>query len=102
MHFAEISHRLSWEFEPPENLVNRVGYRMLRSRNKSDRPKALEMFMLNTENFPDSFNAYDSLGEAYEVLGRKEEAIESYKKSLLLNPNNENARSRLQSLNKNE
>ena len=99
-HFQSISHRLSWKFNPPEYLVNRIGYRMLQSRNKSNKSKALEFFVLNTENFPNSFNAYDSLGEAYETLGNNNKAIENYKKSLELNPNNEHAKIKIASLNK--
>ncbi len=100
-HFQILSQRLSWSFSPPEELVNRIGYRMLRSRNESDKAKALPFFILNTVNFSNSYNSFDSLGEAYEVLGDKANAINNYKKSLLLNPNNENAISKIDSLNKN-
>ena len=48
-HFQSLSKRLSWEFKPPEYLVNRIGYRMLRSRNENDQSKALSFFRLNTE-----------------------------------------------------
>ena len=101
-HFKLLSHRLSWDFRPPEYLVNRIAYRMLRGRDDIDRSKALAFFILNTENFPDSFNAYDSLGEAYEALGDNKKAIENYKKSLELNPNNEHARLKIESLGNNE
>jgi predicted alpha/beta superfamily hydrolase len=99
-HFQSLSRRLSWDFSPPEYLVNRIGYTMLRSKEESDRSKALAFFILNTENFPDSFNAFDSLGEAYETAGDKEKAIENYKKSLALNPENDHARSKIEELNK--
>jgi len=99
-HFQSLSQRLSWKFNPPEYLVNRIGYRMLQSRNESDKPTALEFFILNVENFPNSFNAHDSLGEAYEALGESKKAMESYKKSLAINPNNEHARIKIESLNK--
>ncbi|MCK4226548.1 tetratricopeptide repeat protein [candidate division WOR-3 bacterium] len=49
------------------------------------------MFKLNVALFPDFFNVYDSLGEAYMVAGEKELAIKNYKKSLELNPNNADA-----------
>ena len=101
-HFQSISQRLSWNFKPPEQLVNRIGYRMLRSRNENDKSKALEFFILNTENFSNSFNAYDSLGEAYEVSGNKKKALENYKKALELNPKSEHARIKIESLNKSE
>ena len=62
----------------------------------------MAFFILNTENFPNSFNAYDSLGEAYESLEDNKKAIENYIKSLELNPNNEHARMKIESLNKRE
>jgi len=101
-HFQSISHRLSWDFRPPEQLVNRIGYGLLRSRNKSEMSKALAFFILNTENFPNSYNAFDSLGEAYETLGDKKKAIDNYLKSLELNPKNEHVKMKLSELEKRE
>ena len=43
------------------------------------------------ELFPESFNPYDSLGEAYMTAGETEMAIQNYAKSLELNPENTNA-----------
>ncbi|MCE7992513.1 MAG: tetratricopeptide repeat protein [Roseivirga sp.] len=99
-HFQSISERLSYSFNPPEPLVNSVGYRKLRSRNEEERSQALEFFKLNTENYPDSYNAFDSLGEAYEALGEKTKAIDSYQKSLELNPGNQHASIRIAGLKK--
>lgn len=99
-HFQSLSQRISWNFDPPEALVNRIGYGMLRSRNEDDKSNAIAFFILNTENFPYSSNAFDSLAEAYEALGDKETAIKNYKKSLELNPNNEHAREKIESLKK--
>ncbi len=101
-HFQSVSQRLSWDFSPPEYLVNRVGYSMLQSKNEDDKNKALAFFKLNTENFPDSYNAFDSLGEAYEMLGDKENAVIHYKKSLELHPGNEHAGMKLKSLTKSD
>jgi hypothetical protein len=101
-HFQSLSQRLTWDIRPPEYLVNRIGYRMLQSRNESEKSKALAFFILNTENFPNSFNAFDSLGEAYEALGDKENAVNNYEKSLELNPGNEHAIMKIKSLKKSE
>jgi predicted alpha/beta superfamily hydrolase len=97
-HFQSLSSRLSWEISPPEYLVNRIAYAKLKSRKESVRSKALAFFILNTENYPDSFNAYDSLGEAYESLGDSQKAIENYRKSMQLKPDNEHARMRIECL----
>ena len=64
--------------------------------------KALAFFILNTENFPNSYNAFDSLGEAYETLGDKKKAIDNYLKSLELNPKNEHVKMKLSELEKRE
>ena len=53
---------------------------------------------LNIENFPDSWNVYDSLGEAYMKNGNKELAIKNYKKSLEINPDNVNGKKFLNKL----
>ena len=101
-HFKSLSQRLSWNFRPPEALVNQIAYSMLRSRNENEKAKALAFFILNTENFPNSFNAFDSLAEAYETLGDTQKAAENYKKSLERYPNNEHARLKIDSLGNNE
>jgi cytochrome c-type biogenesis protein CcmH/NrfG len=43
------------------------------------------------EQYPASWNAYDSLGEAYMAAGDRQRAIENYRKSLQLNPQNTGA-----------
>ncbi len=101
-HFHALSERLSWDFRPPEYLVNQLGYRMLQSGNDKDKSNALEFFILNVENYPKSSNSFDSLGEAYETLGDTQKAIENYKKSLELNPGNEHARMKIKELSKSE
>jgi Tfp pilus assembly protein PilF len=50
--------------------------------------------------FPASFNTYDSLAEAYMLAGKKDLAIENYKKSIALNPNNSNGIKMLEKLQK--
>ncbi len=67
----------------PERLVNSYGYYLL---NQKEYNKAVEMFAYNIKRFPKSFNAHDSLGEAYMVMGEKEKAIKYYKLAIELNP----------------
>ncbi|WP_163220588.1 tetratricopeptide repeat protein, partial [Citrobacter freundii] len=47
---------------------------------------------------PDSWNAYDSYGEALLKAGRKDDAIAMYRKSVALNPGNANAKAVLKRL----
>ena len=68
-----------------EARLNNVGYAFMRGKKV---PEAIFIFKLNTELYPASWNTYDSLGEAYMTNGDKDLAIENYKKSLALNPQN--------------
>jgi hypothetical protein len=78
-----------------EPLVNQAGYTLLRNRALS---AALEVFKLNAEEYPESANAHDSLGEGYVANGDTTAAIRAYERSLTLNPNNANATEKLKSL----
>jgi tetratricopeptide (TPR) repeat protein len=76
------------EYNFSEPQLNRIGYRLLRSDRAM---QAIEIFRLNAERFPLSSNVYDSLGEAYMAAGDHARAIESYRRSLELDPANDNA-----------
>jgi tetratricopeptide (TPR) repeat protein len=76
---------------------NALGYRLMQENSLEF---ALYVFEKNVQLYPGSSNAYDSLGEALLKAGRKAQAIESYRKSLALNPSNANARSKLKELEK--
>lgn len=65
--------------------LNQVGYGLLEKGRTED---ALTVLRLNTEEFPDQWNPWDSLGEALAAAGRTEEAIRAYERSLALNPAN--------------
>lgn len=74
---------------PDENELNWLGYHFMFWWGRE--AEAAELFKLVTELYPGSANAYDSLGESYLGLGRTDEAIAAYRKSLELNPKNTNA-----------
>jgi Predicted membrane protein (DUF2306)/Tetratricopeptide repeat len=71
-----------------ESELNNLGYRIIRIRRYSD---AIRIFQFAVEMYPQSANAYDSLGEAYMDAGDKAQALANYRKSLELNPANRNA-----------
>ena len=75
--------------------MNILGYQYLQSDKMEE---AIELFKLNVLAYPESANTYDSLGEAYMINGDKELAIQNYKKSLELNPDNQNAVQKLKQL----
>ncbi len=87
--------------ESPDNVsveegrINNLGYRLLQQKRLAD---AIAMFKMNVEFYPNAWNTYDSLGEAYMINGDKELAIANYKKSLALNPGNGNGAAMLKKL----
>ena len=78
----------SKDYSLNEAEMNAMGYVLLRSDRKDE---ASKIFQLIVEEFPLSFNAYDSYGESLMRLGKNELAIKNYRKSVELNPNNQNA-----------
>lgn len=78
-----------------ENRLNVLGYRLLEQKKV---PEAIALFKLNVEFYPNAWNVYDSLADAYAANGEKDLAISNYKKSLELNPQNENGREKLKKL----
>ncbi len=95
-HYRELSERLGLKLLPPEQLINMAGFGELYMNKNTD--KAIELFRVNVSVYPDSYNAYDCLAEAYMVKGEKKLAIENYKKSLELNPDNQKAKDQLKKL----
>ena len=71
-----------------EDRLNSLGYGFLRTKKLAE---ALAYFKLNVEFYPNSWNVYDSLAEGYMEIGEKELAIANFKKSLEMNPKNNNA-----------
>lgn len=73
------------EYVIREDEMNMLGYQFLQTGKTKE---ALEVFRLNTEAFPESYNVWDSYAEAFMKSGDKENAIKYYKKSLEINPDN--------------
>ena len=96
-HAIEVANELkknNVNFQPTENDLNDWAYRML---NGGGNPKhALEIFKLNVSLYPNSWNVYDSYGEALLKNGKKDEAIAMYRKSVELNPDNTNGKQNLE------
>jgi hypothetical protein len=75
--------------ETGENALNSLGYALLRTDAVDP---AVALFRYVTQVYPDSWNAWDSLGEAQLAAGDTLAGRRSYAQSLRLNPDNETAR----------
>lgn len=94
--YRELKTAASPNYNFDEGELNSFGYQLLQAKKYTE---AIRIFQLNVEAFPQSSNAYDSLGEAYMDDANKPQAIANYQKSLQLNPKNGNAVKILQKLN---
>lgn len=78
-----------------ENSLNGLAYWLI----EIDRiPQASDVFRLNAELFPQSWNAFDSLAEGLLKAGDREGAIANYERSLQLNPENTNGKQMLEQI----
>jgi tetratricopeptide (TPR) repeat protein len=98
--FRGVKAALAWHdrvrarsqgFGPP--VLNQAGYSLLSAGRTAD---ALVVFEANRDLYPADANVYDSLAEAQMAAGSKDASIANYRRSLELNPRNENARRRLE------
>jgi len=71
-----------------EDSINMLGYERLQQGSVD---ASIAIFRFNSGAYPESFNVWDSLGEAYMEKGQLDLAIRNYEKSLELNPGNANA-----------
>ena len=84
--YAKIKKEKADEYTFNEGELNTLGYHYL---GVDEMDKAIAVFQLNIKEYPEAFNPYDSMGEAYLKKGDNEKAIANYKKSVELNPGNE-------------
>lgn len=82
-------HNPRYHYVDAERDLNSAGYELLGSANV---PDALKIFRLIVKAFPESANAFDSLGEAYLKAGDKQRALANYRKAYAMNPDNEHAK----------
>jgi predicted Zn-dependent protease len=95
--YRELKTKAPDKYDFSEGEVNRLGYALLQRGRAAD---AIDVLLLNVEEHPKSWNAYDSLAEAYAAHGDRDLAVANYQKSLQLNPRNANAAEALKKLQK--
>ncbi|GJM21621.1 MAG: hypothetical protein DHS20C15_15360 [Planctomycetota bacterium] len=84
---AAAATRAAAEPYATEAQRNAFGYQLMSAGKLTD---AIAVFTENLEKFPNSWNAHDSLAEAYANVGKRELAIELYTKALELAPDDTN------------
>ena len=95
--YRELKAKQAATYDFAESELNQLGYQLLRSGKAKE---SIEIFKLNVEAYPQAFNTYDSLAEAYEAVKERELAIQNYKKALELNPQHTGAADALKRMEK--
>ena len=81
-----------------EEFLNGHAFHGLRRHDAPD--EAILLFEFCLSLYPDSAEAYEGLGEAFEKKGMMEKAIEYYREAVNLNPSHTSLREKLNELEK--
>ncbi|GAB5409183.1 MAG: hypothetical protein BalsKO_15480 [Balneolaceae bacterium] len=82
--------------ELKERMLNTLGLKLSFDPNRAE--EGINVFLLALHIYPNSANLYDSLAEAYRYNNDVKNATFNFKKSLELNPENQNAINKLKEL----
>jgi predicted alpha/beta superfamily hydrolase len=85
-HFAQLSKKMGYTIKPDEAEINFIGYEILKQKHYK---KAESLFKLNADNYPESFNVYDSYADYFIAINDKANAIIQLKKALAIKENAE-------------
>lgn len=83
-HYNDVSKKMGYKINPSESIINTLGYNAISLKNL---PLAEYFFKMNINNFPDSYNAFDSFGDYFVSVGNVEQAAIMYKKALSIYDN---------------
>ena len=78
-----------------EDKMNMLGYQLL---GEGKTAAAIYVFKLNTKNYPQSWNACDSLADGYRAAGNYANAKHCYKMALEINPDFAAAKNKMDKL----
>ena len=83
-HYDNVSDHFGYKVPPPEQFINSIGYGFM-NNNMPD--KAIALFDLNIQNYPESSNVYDSRGDCYLAHEDSVKALELFIKALEVGSN---------------
>lgn len=95
-HYEKLSHRFGGAVLTPGKLLHQVAWFLISNEEELD--KGIELLELVKGYYPASYIPYHSLGEAYELQENSKLALEHFKMAIQLNPDDEEARLRIEAL----
>jgi len=92
-HFEMLSKKMGGEFPPDETMMVHFGFYLL--YQKQEAAKAITLFELNAQLFPNSANSLNNLAYVYSETGDIAKAKQLYQLNLLTFPNDETSAEQL-------
>jgi tetratricopeptide (TPR) repeat protein len=83
-HYQRISEKFGYGMLPKEDMINGIAHELLMLKHLET---AHALFKLNIENYPNSANVYDSMGDYYLAQSDTLKAIEHFTKALEISDN---------------
>lgn len=80
-HYRKLSQRFGYSIPLPETVINELGYQL---KNDGKLDEAIAVFQRNVQLYPESANAYKSLGEGFEAAGKYDAASENLQQAIAL------------------
>jgi predicted alpha/beta superfamily hydrolase len=77
-HYKHVSSHFGYQALPPEDMINSMGYNFLTRKPEY----SCALFKLNIDNYPDSPNVYDSMGDYYLSQTDTANAIKYFSKAV--------------------
>ncbi|WP_026815369.1 alpha/beta hydrolase [Arenibacter certesii] len=84
VHYKLVSSHFGYESLPAESFINSLGYGFMRNNHLD---KANTFFKMNIQNYPNSSNVYDSMGDFYLAQHDSIKALEFFNKALEVGEN---------------
>ena len=75
----KLSSHFGYDVKPNEDLINSLGYWSMQA---GEMDKSKLFFEMNVNNYPESANVYDSMGDYFVAAENKEEAIRFFMEAL--------------------
>jgi fermentation-respiration switch protein FrsA (DUF1100 family) len=85
--YQEMRAQHDDEYNFAEYELSNLGYDLLRKGKSAD---AITILKLNAQEYPNSFNVYDDLGDAYLQAGDKQAAEQNFRRSVQVYPGADN------------
>jgi len=95
-HFESLSKSYGYEVKPPHDDLIQISRFLRNDPNRIN--DAIKLLEINVANYPSSGTAFETLGDTWSKAGDAKNAQASYRKALLLDPENESVKQKLKTI----